>query len=59
MNIFPAIDNQLNDNILIISGYYDSNYTDFQPSGEGGKLFEGGTDDFRAYMGDFDRVCIK
>ena len=57
-NIFPTIDNQLVDNILLLSGNYGSNYPDFKSSGAGGVLWENGTDDFRAYMGNFDRVCI-
>ena len=56
-NIFPQIDQQINHNCLILSGNYGSNYPDFRPSGEGGKLFTG-TDDFRNYMAGFDRVCI-
>lgn len=56
-NILPVIDNQINDNVLILSGYYGSNYPDFRSSGNGGKLFDG-IDDFRSYMGNFDRVCI-
>ena len=57
VNILPEIDNQINDNVLILSGYYGSNYPDFRSSGNGGKLFDG-IDDFRSYMGNFDRVCI-
>lgn len=57
-NIFPEIDKQVNDDVLILSGYYGSNYPDFKSSGAGGKLFEKGTKDFRDYMGNFDRVCI-
>ena len=56
-NILPVIDNQINDNVLILSGYYGSNYPDFRSSGNGGKLFDS-IDDFRSYMGNFDRVCI-
>lgn len=57
-NIFPAIDKQLNDNVLLLSGSYGSNYPDFRPSGDGGVMWENGTDDFRAYMGNFDSVAI-
>ena len=57
-NIFPEIDKQLNDDILLLSGNYGSNYPDFKSSGEGGVMFEKGTEDFRQYMGNFDRVCI-
>lgn len=57
-NIFPEIDKQVNDDVLILSGYYGSNYPDFKSSGAGGKLFEKGTKDFRDYMSNFDRVCI-
>lgn len=57
-NIFPEIDKQVNDDVLILSGYYGSNFPDFKSSGAGGKLFENGTKDFRDYMGNFDRVCI-
>lgn len=57
-NIFPHIDEQINDSVLVLSGYYGSNYPDFQSSGAGGKLFTDGTDGFRDYMGGFDRVCI-
>ena len=37
-NIYPMIDKQINNDILIISGDYHSNYPDFRPSGSGGKL---------------------
>lgn len=57
-NVFPNIDNQVNDNVLVLSGYYGSNYPDFRSSGAGGKLFTDGTKGFRDYMGGFDRVCI-
>lgn len=57
-NIFPNIDNQVNDSVLVLSGYYGSNYPDFKSSGAGGKLFTDGTKGFRDYMGGFDRVCI-
>ena len=57
-NIFPNIDNQVNDSVLVLSGYYGSNYPDFKSSGAGGKLFTDGTKGFREYMGNFDRVCI-
>ena len=57
-NIFPHIDEQINDSVLVLSGYYGSNYPDFKSSGAGGKLFTDGTDGFRDYMGGFDRVCI-
>ena len=56
-NILPSIDTQLNDDILILSGYYGSNYPDFKSSGNGGKMFEG-TDEFRDYMGGFDETEI-
>lgn len=57
-NIVPTIDEQLNEDILIISGYYGSNYPDFAKSGKGGKMFEKGTDELLNYMGNFDRVQI-
>lgn len=57
-NIFPHIDEQVNDGVLVLSGYYGSNYPDFKSSGAGGKLFTDGTGGFRDYMGGFDRVCI-
>lgn len=56
-NILPEIDNQLNSDILLLTGSYGSNYPDFKSSGNGGKLFKG-IDDFRNYMGNWDRVCI-
>lgn len=56
-NILPEIDNQLNSDILLLTGSYGSNYPDFKSSGNGGKLFKG-IDDFRNYMGKWDRVCI-
>ena len=37
-NIYPMIDKQINNEILIVSGNYNSNYPDFRPSGKGGKL---------------------
>lgn len=57
-NILPNIDNQLNDNALLLSGSYGSNYADFRPSGEGGVFWEDGIDGFKSYIGGFDRVCI-
>lgn len=57
-NILPNIDKQLNDNVLLLSGSYGSNYADFRPSGEGGVFWENGTDDFKSYISGFDRVCI-
>ena len=57
-NIVPTIDEQLNEDILIISGYYGSNYPDFAKSGKGGKMFEKGTDELLNYMSNFDRVQI-
>lgn len=57
-NVFPHIDEQVNDSVLVLSGYYGSNYPDFRSSGAGGKLFTDGTGGFRDYMGGFDRVCI-
>lgn len=57
-NILPNIDKQLNDNALLLSGSYGSNYADFRPSGEGGVFWENGTDDFKSYISGFDRVCI-
>ena len=39
-------DNQLNDNALLLSGSYGSNYADFRPSGEGGVFWEDGIDGF-------------
>lgn len=56
-NVLPMIENQINDDVLILSGYYGSNYADFSPSGEGGKLFDG-IDEFSKYMGDFDGANI-
>ena len=56
-NILPSIDTQLNDNVLILSGYYGSNYPDFKSSGNGGKMFEG-IDEFVDYMGGFDETEI-
>lgn len=56
-NILPSIDTQLNDNVLILSGYYGSNYPDFKSSGNGSKMFEG-IDEFVDYMGGFDETEI-
>ena len=56
-NILPVIDSQINYDTLILAGYYGSNYPDFRSSGNGGKMFDS-VEDFRNYMGDFDRVCI-
>jgi len=57
-NVLPAIDRQINNNVLLLSGNYGSNYADFRPSGSGGVVWTNGVDDFRAYMGNFDRVCV-
>ena len=57
VNILPDIAHQINYDTLILSGSYGSNYPDFRSSGEGGKMFDS-TDDFKNYMGNFDRVCI-
>lgn len=57
-NILSAMDTQINDNLLFLVGGYNSNYPDFRPSGNGGVLFTKGTDEFKSYMGDFDRVKI-
>lgn len=56
-NILPVIDSQINYDTLILAGYYGSNYPDFRSSGNGGKMFDS-VEDFRNYMGNFDRVCI-
>ena len=56
-NILPSIERQMNYNCLILSGYYGSNYPDFRSSGNGGKMFEG-VDEFKDYMGRFDRTII-
>ena len=55
--VLPSVDEQLNDDILILAGYYGSNYPEYTSSGNGGKLFKG-TDDFEDYMSDFDVVRI-
>lgn len=57
-NILASVDGQLHSNVLLLSGVYDSNYPDFKSSGNGGVLFTDGADEFRDYMGGFDRVCI-
>ena len=57
-NIFPKIEDQVNENVLILSGSYGSNYSDFRPSGAGGVMFDDSTKGFRNYMSGFDRVCI-
>ena len=36
-NVLPLIDKQLNDDILILAGYYGSNYPEYKSSGNGGK----------------------
>ena len=57
VNILPEIDRQINYDTLILTGYYGSNYPDFRSSGNGGKMFDS-VEDFKNYMGNFDRVCI-
>ena len=57
-NILPEIEKQLNNDLLLLSGDYGSNYPDFRPSGEGGVLWEHGVDEFKSYTSEFDRVCI-
>lgn len=57
INILPEIDRQINYDTLILTGYYGSNYPDFRSSGNGGKMFDS-IEDFKNYMGNFDRVCI-
>ena len=57
VNILPEIDRQINYDTLILTGYYGSNYPDFRSSGNGGKMFDS-IEDFKNYMGNFDRVCI-
>lgn len=36
--VLPMIDKQVND-LIVLSGNYNSNYGDFRPSGKGGRLF--------------------
>lgn len=57
-NILPEIEKQLNNDLLLLSGDYGSNYPDFRPSGEGGVMWEHGVDEFKSYISEFDRVCI-
>ena len=57
-NILPEIEKQLNNDLLLLSGDYGSNYPDFRPSGEGGVMWEHGVDEFKSYTSEFDRVCI-
>lgn len=56
-NIYPMIDKQINDDILIVSGNYNSNYPDFRKSGNGGK-FLNKAEDILDWLGNEDRVEI-
>lgn len=56
--VLPEIDKQINNDILLLSGSYGSNYPDFRPSGDGGILWDNGTDDLEHFMFDFDRCQI-
>jgi hypothetical protein len=57
MNIVPMIDKQINNDILIVSGNYNSNYPDFRKSGNGGK-FLNKAEDILDWLGNEDRVEI-
>lgn len=54
-NIYPMIDKQINNDILIVSGNYNSNYPDFRPSGKGGK-FLNKAEDILDWLSDEDRI---
>lgn len=56
-NIYPMIDKQINNDILIVSGNYNSNYPDFRKSGNGGK-FLNKAEDILDWLGNEDRVEI-
>lgn len=56
-NICPMIDKQVNNDILIVSGDYHSNYPDFRPSGAGGKLLNK-AEDILDWLSNEDRVDI-
>lgn len=56
-NILPMIDNQLVDDVLVMSGQYNSNYPEFKKSGIGGELFIG-IDKFKDYISEFDTINI-
>lgn len=56
-NILPEIERQLEDNVILIAGAYNSNYADFRPSGAG-SVYLNGIDNLEEYMGNFDRACI-
>ena len=56
-NILPMIDNQLVDDVLVMSGQYNSNYPEFKKSGIGGELFIG-IDNFKDYISEFDTINI-
>ncbi len=57
-NILPEISKQLNDDILLLSGNYNSNYADFRPSGAGGVMWNNGVEGYRDYVSNFDRLRI-
>lgn len=56
-NIYPMIDEQINNDILIVSGNYNSNYPDFRPSGKGGK-FLNKAEDLLDWLSKEDRVVF-
>ena len=56
-NIYPMIDKQINNDILIVSGNYNSNYPDFRKSGNGGK-FLNKAEDILDWLGNEDRIEI-
>ena len=56
-NIYPMIDKQINNDILIVSGNYNSNYPDFRKSGAGGK-FLNKAEDLLDWLEKEDRIDI-
>ena len=54
-NIYPMIDKQINNDILFVTGSYNSNYPDFRPSGKGGK-FLNKAEDILDWLSNNDRI---
>ena len=57
-NILPGIENQMNFDMLFVTGDYHSNYGDFRPSGNGGKSLHG-IDELKDYLFRWDGVEIS
>lgn len=56
-NILPMIEKQLNNEMIFLSGRYNSNYTDFRPSGDGGVSLKG-IEDLKEYLSRWDIVQL-